>query len=201
MNNKFKKFYENLKYFKIKSLQLSNNQKSEFSMCVCLLSILQLQLFEILKYLLLFSALMDEPPAVLYATVQDNKVLPYGSYQLLSYDHVHLDTAGAFVGKTNYTIPSDGIYVVTLTSATHNDPVHASFINLKFKIMRYTTVKTPARSTNSYTFIMSFNKSEVISNKFYAENETHLSSETSIAVFKYFRIDGLCINLESLYLI
>lgn len=144
---------------------------------------------------------MDEPPAVLYATVQDNKVLPYGSYQLLSYDHVHLDTAGAFVGRTNYTIPSDGIYVVTLTSATHNDPVHASFINLKFKIMRYTTVKTPARSTNSYTFIMSFNKSEVISNKFYAENETHLSSETSIAVFKYFRIDGLCINLESLYLI
>ncbi|XP_019919709.3 uncharacterized protein [Magallana gigas] len=133
--------------------------------------------------------LMDGPPAILYATVQDNKVLPYSSYQPLSYDHVHLDTAGAFVGKTNYTIPSDGIYVVTLTSATHNDPVHASFINLKFKILRYTTVKTPARSTNSYTFIMRFNESEVISNTFYAENETHLSSETSIAVFKYFSID------------
>lgn len=138
-----------------------------------------------------FPALMDGPPAILYATVQDNKVLPYSSYQPLSYDHVHLDTAGAFVGKTNYTIPSDGIYVVTLTSATHNDPVHASFINLKFKILRYTTVKTPARSTNSYTFIMRFNESEVISNTFYAENETHLSSETSIAVFKYFSIDGL----------
>lgn len=98
---------------------------------------------------------------------------------------------GVFVGKMNYIIFSDGIYVVMLMLVIYNDFVYVFFINLKFKILWYMIVKMFVWSINFYIFIMRFNESEVIFNIFYVENEIYLLSEIFIVVFKYFSIDGL----------
>lgn len=107
------------------------------------------------------------------------------------YDYVYLDMVGVFVGKMNYIIFSDGIYVVMLMLVIYNDFVYVFFINLKFKILWYMIVKMFVWSINFYIFIMRFNESEVIFNIFYVENEIYLLSEIFIVVFKYFSIDGL----------
>lgn len=138
-----------------------------------------------------FLVLMDGFFVILYVIVQDNKVFFYSSYQFLFYDYVYLDMVGVFVGKMNYIIFSDGIYVVTLMLVIYNDFVYVFFINLKFKILWYMIVKMFVWSINFYIFIMRFNESEVIFNIFYVENEIYLLSEIFIVVFKYFSIDGL----------
>lgn len=134
---------------------------------------------------------MDGFFVILYVIVQDNKVFFYSSYQFLFYDYVYLDMVGVFVGKMNYIIFSDGIYVVMLMLVIYNDFVYVFFINLKFKILWYMIVKMFVWSINFYIFIMRFNESEVIFNIFYVENEIYLLSEIFIVVFKYFSIDGL----------
>lgn len=138
-----------------------------------------------------FLVLMDGFFVILYVIVQDNKVFFYSSYQFLFYDYVYLDMVGVFVGKMNYIIFSDGIYVVMLMLVIYNDFVYVFFINLKFKILWYMIVKMFVWSINFYIFIMRFNESEVIFNIFYVENEIYLLSEIFIVVFKYFSIDGL----------
>lgn len=146
-----------------------------------------------------FLVLMDGFFVILYVIVQDNKVFFYGSYQFLFYDYVYLDMVGVFVGKMNYIIFSDGIYVVMLMLVIYNDFVYVFFINLKFKILWYMIVKMFVWSINFYIFIMRFNESEVIFNIFYVENEIYLLSEIFIVVFKYFSIDGLCM-IQNYYL-
>lgn len=138
-----------------------------------------------------FLVLMDGFFVILYVIVQDKKVFFYSSYQFLFYDYVYLDMVGVFVGKMNYIIFSDGIYVVMLMLVIYNDFVYVFFINLKFKILWYMIVKMFVWSINFYIFIMRFNESEVIFNIFYVENEIYLLSEIFIVVFKYFSIDGL----------
>lgn len=146
-----------------------------------------------------FLVLMDGFFVILYVIVQDNKVFFYSSYQFLFYDYVYLDMVGVFVGKMNYIIFSDGIYVVMLMLVIYNDFVYVFFINLKFKILWYMIVKMFVWSINFYIFIMRFNESEVIFNIFYVENEIYLLSEIFIVVFKYFSIDGLCM-IQNYYL-
>lgn len=146
-----------------------------------------------------FLVLMDGFFVILYVIVQDNKVFFYSSYQFLFYDYVYLDMVGVFVGKMNYIIFSDGIYVVILMLVIYNDFVYVFFINLKFKILWYMIVKMFVWSINFYIFIMRFNESEVIFNIFYVENEIYLLSEIFIVVFKYFSIDGLCM-IQNYYL-
>ena len=139
---------------------------------------------------MVFSALMEEPPVVFYATVPEGKMVDADMFEFLVYDNVHIDTAQRFMDNTNYSIPSDGLYVISVTTSFHEEAIHGSYVDFRFKSLRYSQLKIPARTSNSFTFIMRYNESDLIGNKLFSLYEASLSNETSIAVFKYFNLHG-----------
>lgn len=135
-------------------------------------------------------ALLETPPVVLYATMTEGKLVEANSFLHIDYDNVHINTAQTFEGNTNFTVPSDGFYVVTVTNSFLDSAIHASLISSVIKMLRYSQLTVPSRTSSSFTFIARFNESDVIQNQLFSLYEAHLSNETSISIFKYFEIDG-----------
>ncbi|XP_056014934.1 uncharacterized protein LOC125676238 isoform X2 [Ostrea edulis] len=138
--------------------------------------------------------LLETPPVVLYATMTEGKLVEANSFLHIDYDNVHINTAQTFEGNTNFTVPSDGFYVVTVTNSFLDSAIHASLISSVIKMLRYSQLTVPSRTSSSFTFIARFNESDVIQNQLFSLYEAHLSNETSISIFKYFEIDEINVS-------
>ncbi|XP_061177487.1 uncharacterized protein LOC133186281 [Saccostrea echinata] len=134
-------------------------------------------------------SLMESPQEVLYATVPDGTVIQGGPWEHIAYDDVHINTAQTFTANTNYTVASSGYYVVSMTTFLLDSAIHASYLDVRFKMIHYSTLSVSSRTSNSYTYMARYNQGDVIQNQFFTFNTTRMSNESSLALFKYFELN------------